>query len=114
VLCLHKGGSRLTQNRYKQEAARLARLSRAERFEELIQFPAKHQFKVIGPSEGAFGEAVKEKIVDLGYKGVIPVERTSAKGRYISITFDIRVSSGEQLDKIYTELESLPNLLYLF
>lgn len=114
MLCLIRGGRRLTQERYKQEAARLAKLPRADRFEELIQFPARHQFKLIGPSEGVFSEAVKERLVALGYDAVIPVERSSAKGRYVSITFDIHVSSGEQLDQIYTEFEGLPNLLYLF
>lgn len=98
--------------RYEQEAARLAKLPRAERFEELIDFPARHMFKIIGRSQG-FCESVRAALGGLGFADVVFVERRSAQGRYTSLTFHLHVSSGERLDVIYSTLERLPGLAYL-
>ena len=92
----------------------MAKLPRAERFEQLIDFPTRHQFKIIGRRGGGISEAVQQKLRELGFDNVIPVERASSKGRYVSVTVEVQVSSGQILDQIYIELEALPDLLYLF
>ena len=100
-------------SRYEIEAERLAALPRAERFEELIDFPATHTFKVIGRREG-LSDALQRILEGAGHPGVCLVERASAQGRYISLTFGIEVASGRELDELYTALESLPGLACLF
>jgi uncharacterized protein len=97
---------------YDKQAARLAKLPRAERFEELIEFPAEHTFKVIGRSEGLI-DVLQRTLEQAGHPGVVPLERPSAQGRYISLTFTLRVTSGQDLDALYTLLEVLPGLAYL-
>jgi putative lipoic acid-binding regulatory protein len=102
----------INTDKYEKEAARLAELSRAERFEELIDFPARHLFKVIGRRTG-FAAQVRRALDALGFGDVIPVERHSAGGRFVSLTFEVQVSSGEHLDSVYLALEQLPDLAYL-
>ena len=98
--------------RYEKAAARLAELPRAERFEELIDFPARHMFKAIGQSRG-FASAIRSTLASLGHSGIVLVERPSAKGTYTSISFELEVNSGERLDTIYSALERVAGLAYL-
>ena len=99
-------------SQYEKEAERLAALPRAERFEQLIDFPTAHTFKAIGRSEG-FSEALQGALERAGHAGVCLLERASARGRYISLTFTVEVGSGRELDALYSLLESLPGLAYL-
>ena len=97
---------------YDKRAKELAELPRAQRFEELIEFPTAHTFKVIGRREGLL-EALQRRLEQAGHPGVVPVERPSAQGRYISLTFTLEVASGTELDALYSLLEALPGLAYL-
>ncbi len=99
-------------SRYEEEAERLASLPRAERFEQLIDFPAAHTFKVIGRREGLC-EEVQLALAGAGHAGVCLVERASAQGRYISLTFTLQVQSGQELDALYSILERLAGVAYL-
>ena len=101
-----------TRSRYEAESERLAGLPRAQRFEELIEFPARHLFKLIGHREG-LSDAVMAALTALGYPDVILVERPSARGRYVSLTFDLYVEDGRRLDSVYCALERLPGLVFL-
>ena len=98
---------------YERERARLALLPRAERFEELIRFPTRHLFKVIGAREGLSVE-VRKALAGLGYRDVILVERHSSGGRHLSLTFELDVDSGALLDAIYSALEQIEHVSYLF
>ncbi len=62
----------------------------------------------------ALGANVQAALSALGFSSVIPVERHSAKGSYVSITLELNVDSGKQLDAIYTALEDLEGVKYLF
>jgi putative lipoic acid-binding regulatory protein len=97
---------------YKQELERLSKLPRAERFEQLMQFPAQHTFTAIGRVAG-FGEAMRQLLGDVGHGEVVLVERASANGRYLSLSFTIEVQSAQELDRMYLALEGLPGLAYL-
>jgi len=97
---------------YDKEAERLAALPRAERFEELIDFPVDHTFKVIGRREG-LSEAVQQALAAVGRPDTCLVERPSAQGTYVSLTFTLAVASGRELDGLYTVLEALPGLAFL-
>jgi putative lipoic acid-binding regulatory protein len=97
---------------FAEEAARLAGLSRAQRFAELITFPEKHMFKLIGRRDG-FGRAVNQALGALGHENVVLIERRSATGRYVSLTFEISVASAGSLDALYSALEQIPGLVYV-
>ncbi len=98
--------------RYEEEARRLAALPRAARFEELLSFPTDHAFTVIGRRDG-FADALASALSGAGHPEVCLVERRSAKGNYLSLSFTIRVASGAELDTLYALLEGLPGLAYL-
>ena len=97
---------------YDKEALRLAKLPRAERFEELLDFPTEFTFKVIGSGEG-FLEHVRHALKELGHEDVVPVVRASAKGRYVSVSITMRVEAGSEIDQTYSALEQLPGLAYI-
>lgn len=99
-------------SRYEEEARRLAGLPRAERFEQLLSFPTDHTFTVIGRSQG-FADALQAALVAAGHAEVCLVERQSARGNYLSLSFTIRVGSGGELDALYLLLEALPGVAYL-
>lgn len=97
---------------FQREAKRLAALPRAERFENLLDFPVRFTFKVIGRGQ-EFSDEVRDVLRSRGHREVMLVERPSAHGRYSAITFKLDVESGEALDAMYSALETLPNLAFL-
>lgn len=99
-------------SRYEEEAQRLAALPRAERFEQLLSFPTDHSFTVIGRRDG-LADSLQLALTGAGYPGACLAERQSAKGKYLSLSFTIRVKSGSELDAVYLLLEGLPGLAYL-
>ena len=109
---LEIGDAALANRTYDEEAARLAKLHRSKRFEELIRFPTRHMFKVIG-RRGTFEDAIREVLVSLGHKDVIVVERYSAQGNHVSLTFELAVESAEKLDTVYSVLERVEGVSYL-
>ena len=102
----------MTPSKFDQEAQRLSKLPRAERFDELLDFPTEFTFKVIGRGKGFF-QAVRSVLDGLGHANVILVERPSAKGRYSSVSFSLVVESGAMIDSTYRALEALPELILL-
>jgi putative lipoic acid-binding regulatory protein len=99
-------------SRYEDEAQRLAALPRAERFEQLLSFPTDHTFTVIGRRDG-LADSLQRALAGAGHQEACLVERASAKGTYLSLSFTVRVQSGNELDALYLLLEALPGLAYL-
>lgn len=97
---------------YEREALRLSKLSRAERFDELLSFPTRFSFKAIGRGDD-FGDIIKKLLITEGYGEVVLMERPSKKGNYISVTFTLEMVDGAAIDTVYKALESLDELAYL-
>lgn len=114
MLCFAPGGGLLTSPKdFETERARLAKLPRAARFDELLDFPTRHLFKVIGPKEGLSVE-VRRALSSLGFgEHLMMTERYSSSGWYLSLTFELEVVSGQQLDDIYRALEAIDNASYV-
>ncbi len=112
VVHLNKGVCVKKREKFVREAERLSQLPRAERFNQLIDFPTKHLIKVIGRADG-LENAVRNAMGSLGYSGFILVERRSAKGRFISLSFELDIDTAEMLDKVYTLLEQIPEVTHL-
>lgn len=100
-------------SKYEREVVRLSKLPRAERYDELLEFPASYTFKVIGHTAG-FSEVVTVALDAAGHPGARLEERHSGQGKYVAITFTLEMSSGKEIDDIYTRLEALPGLAFLF
>ena len=98
---------------YNRESERLAQLTRAQRFDQLLDFPIDFSFKVIG-RRGSLFQNVRALLDARQHEDVILVERASATGKFVSITFILNVSSGEMIDEIYSALEGLPSVSFIF
>ncbi len=79
----------------------------------LLEFPCDFPIKAMGRSDSGF-EAKALAIV----RGHVPDfdvanmrSAISREGNYISVTFDLRATSREQLDELYRELTACKELL---
>ncbi|TNF24805.1 MAG: DUF493 domain-containing protein [Deltaproteobacteria bacterium] len=101
----------MSQTTYDEEAARLAALPRAQRFEELMDFPQRYALKLIG------GGALEPQVLDaLAAIGVTPAEvkrRASSKGNYTALTVEVDVVDGADLDRVYTAVEGLEAIRFM-
>ena len=81
--------------------------------QDLLRFPCDFPIKVMGKADPGF-EALVVGIVrrhapDLG-EGAVSA-RGSSGGRYLALTLTVRAESRGQLDAIYRELSSHPDVL---
>lgn len=97
---------------FERRAAELAKLPRAERFDQLLEFPTDYTFKVIGLG-ASFWQDVRALLDKHDRSGVVLEEKSSAKGKYTSISFSITVANGSEIDQMYQLLESLDKIAYL-
>jgi len=74
--------------------------------DELFQFPCDFPIKVMGRDSESF-RTLTLAIVERHAGSLAPEsisERTSSKGRFLSLTYTIRALSRAQLDRIYQDL----------
>jgi putative lipoic acid-binding regulatory protein len=103
----------MADKRYEEQRVRLAGLPPARRFEELLDFPCQHLFKVIGAPEN-LARDLRSLLEQREHPDAVLVERPSSKGRWLAVSFEIRVQSGEELADIYEALEQVPGVTHLF
>lgn len=81
--------------------------------EPLLQFPCQFPIKVMGKSDLEFDllviDIIRRHIPDLHERTV--ASRPSKNGNYLAVTVTIQAHSKEQLDAIYRDLTSHPNVL---
>jgi putative lipoic acid-binding regulatory protein len=94
-------------------AAELAKLPPAKRYEQLIDFPTDHLFKIIGSAEQAFADAVRATLADVGYPEPALTARFSSSQRYVSVSFTLRVDTGACLVELYERLAAIPGAQYV-
>lgn len=81
--------------------------------DSLLEFPCDFPIKAMGRSDSGF-EAKALAIVRSHVPDFDAANMRSAvsrKGNYISVTFDLRATSQEQLDELYRELTACEELL---
>ena len=82
----------------------------AEPTTSLIEYPTDFPVKVMGKTQAGFAQSilavVKRHAPDFD-EATIGM-RPSREGKYLSLTFEIRATSREQLDALYTELSEHP------
>lgn len=78
-----------------------------------LEFPCSYPLKVMGRDNAAFRSTVTG-IVEK-HAGKLPESsvrsRPSAEGNFLALTFSITAESREQLDALYRELTSCPEVL---
>lgn len=81
--------------------------------EQGFQFPCDYQIKAMGLDDGEFRQTVLQILSN--HCGAIDEEkvvcRSSAKGKYLSVSVTIVAHSREQLDAIYDELTAHEKVL---
>lgn len=81
--------------------------------ETLLKFPCQFAIKAMGRNDGQFDllmiEIMHRHIPDFYEQAV--TARKSKDGNYLSITVTIQASSKAQLDSIYQDLSSHPQVL---
>ena len=97
---------------YERERQRLSGLPRAERFESLLEFPCQHLFKVIGAPTG-LTDRIRGVMAHQGHPDGVLVERPSKGGKWLSVSVELTVTSGAELDRLYTALEGLEGVRFL-
>jgi len=99
------------QTEYDKEAARLATLPRAERFEALMTFPQRCALKVIGGA--GIEPTVRATLEAIGHAPAEVRSRASSGGKYTALTVEVDVANGAALDRVYSALEALESVRYL-
>lgn len=83
---------------------------KAPQVESLIEYPTDFPIKVMGRTQPGFAQTilalVKRHAPDFDETTV--GMRPSREGKYLSLTFEIRATSREQLDALYGELSEHP------
>jgi putative lipoic acid-binding regulatory protein len=94
-------------------AAALAGFSPAERYEQLIDFPTDHGFKLIGPAGPDFTDAVRATLAAAGYPQVELTARVSGAGHYVALSATLAVATGADLVALYERLAAVPGVKYV-
>jgi len=81
--------------------------------DSLLEFPCDFPIKAMGRSDSGFEvkalDIVRSHVPDFDAANMRSA--VSRKGNYISVTFDLRATSQEQLDELYRELTACEKLL---
>ncbi len=81
--------------------------------EELIPFPTRYTFKVIGHHTRAFsGDALKATRKVLGEERKIELRtRLSSKAAYLSVTLVAQVENADELRAVYAALRTIADVI---
>ena len=79
------------------------------KFDELLEFPCKQTFKVMGLAQDDLPHKVIEVIRSLAseehkHHDYVPSIKPSAKGNYHSVSLSVTVTSKEHMELIYNEV----------
>lgn len=81
--------------------------------ETLLKFPCDFTIKIFGLASDEFEAAVfgivHKHVSNLSDRAI--QSRTSENGKYLALTITIHVTSKEQLDNVYRDLSSSPQVL---
>ena len=78
----------------------------------LLEFPTDFPLKIMGRAKEGFAQTVHDIVLKHApdYDGSKMELRPSSAGNYISVTCVINATSKEQLDALYRELTSHPDI----
>ena len=73
---------------------------------ELIEYPCDFPLKILGHTQAGFAQSILAVVKKHApeFDGAKMEMKTSKRGKYLSLTCEIRATSREQLDGLYQEL----------
>ena len=81
------------------------------RFDELLDFPCRFPFKVIGHADDALPGRVVAVVQRHAPGDYSPTVKKSSKATYHSVTIHITATSKAQLETLYRELAAIEGVL---
>jgi hypothetical protein len=81
--------------------------------ESLLKFPTAFPIKVMGRTQDGFAQAIVTVVQKhaADFDPATVEMRTSRRGKYLSLTCTVNAISREQLDNIYRDLTSHPDVV---
>ncbi|WP_116473736.1 DUF493 family protein YbeD [Zobellella maritima] len=83
------------------------------KFDELLEFPCRFPFKILGLADARLPDLVVEVLQQHAPGDYSPQVRPSSKGTYHSVTVYVRVESKEQVERLYHALGQLDLVKYV-
>ncbi len=77
------------------------------RFDELLEFPCRQTFKVLGVAQPDFPDIVISRLQELAPGDYNPTVKPSSKGNYHALSLSVKVTSKDHMESIYTEISAL-------
>ena len=77
------------------------------KFDELLDFPCRQTFKVMGLAQEDLTVKVVEVLQELAPGDYAPKVKPSSKGNYHSISISVKVTSKEHMESVYNELGAI-------
>lgn len=77
------------------------------KFDQLLDFPCRQTFKVMGLADERFPIQVIKRLQELAPGEYSTKVKASSKGNYHALSLSVLVTSKEHMESIYTELSKL-------
>lgn len=83
------------------------------KFDELLEFPCKFPFKVLGVADPALPDMVVEVLQQHAPGAYSPTVQPSSKGNYHSVRVTVTAQSKEHIEAMYTALGKIELVRYV-
>lgn len=83
------------------------------KFDELLEFPCKFPFKVLGVADPALPDMVVEVLQQHAPGTYSPTVQPSSKGNYHSVRVTVTAQSKEHIEAMYTALDKIELVRYV-
>lgn len=83
------------------------------KFDELLEFPCKFPFKVLGVADPSLPERIVEVLQQHAPGTYSPTVQPSAKGNYHSVRVTVTAHSKEHIEAMYTALGKIELVRYV-
>ncbi|UCP15814.1 DUF493 family protein YbeD [Aeromonas media] len=83
------------------------------KFDELLEFPCKFPFKVLGVADPALPDQVVEVLQQHAPGTYSPTVQASTKGNYHSVRVTVTAQSKEHIEAMYTALGKIELVRYV-
>ena len=83
------------------------------KFDELLEFPCKFPFKVLGVADPALPDMVVEVLQQHAPGTYSPTVQPSSKGNYHSVRVTVTAQSKEHIEAMYTALGNIELVRYV-
>lgn len=80
---------------------------------DLVEYPCEYVFKAVGKATPEFEISIRQKVVDeVGESSLVRgTSMPSRNGRYVSMTFVVKLDNRKQLEAVYSVLAAHPDVV---